>query len=915
MPESLQEQQKFQTPEEEIRFLREQVASKERELVSKGQEAPKRETLVSEQIRDYGGKSIQEVLEEKHRIEENEAKGIALDLTPEAHDTQMETLMGIVAEKGIKNTLAVVEKMGNPHIEDDFHRFLVQYVKKGLPVEGIKHKGSVWSVLHMTLYEITFPSTGSDKGEKPLRELLSGMEQLYAGLLSHKSSTIDHFTFEIALADGSDEIVFYASVPDSLRDLFEKQLVSLFPSAQAYEQKNDYNVFVSDGVSMGARGTIPKHGIFPLRTYDLFDHDPLNVILSAFSKIEKEGGGAAIQFVFQQVGGRLTSHYKEILQKVERGVSVKEALKTPESIGGEILQEFTGIFLGGKKKKKEDDISMASHVDQTVVEQMRAKISSRIVPTNVRIVASAKEQSRAEEILMHLTSAFSQFENTQGNQLTFSKLSGATLKQFFRSFSFREFYKKHTLPLSLKELTTLVHFPVSSSTSSHQLREAKTGVVGAPVTLPQEGTLLGVNRYQGGETKIYLTKEDRLRHFYCIGQTGTGKTTLLKNMIVQDIEQGEGVCMIDPHGTDIQDILGRIPKNRHDDVIYFDPSNLEHVMGLNMLEYDERYPEQKTFVVNELFSIFQKLYGAVPESMGPMFEQYFRNATMLVLEDPATGSTLLDVSRVLADSKYRAVKLAACNNPIVSQFWNEIATKAGGESSLANIVPYITSKFDIFTANDYMRPIIAQQKSAFHFRKIMDERKILLVNLAKGRLGDINANLLGLIIVGKFLMAALSRVDAVGGADLAPFYLYIDEFQNVTTDSIGTILSEARKYKLSLTVAHQFIAQLDQKIRDAVFGNVGSIVAFRVGSEDAEFLEKQFAPTVTAKDLSNIENRNAYVRLLANGEPQKPFSMAIPPPGQGNSAQIEALKQYSYTKYGCPRQEIEDRIRARYKPL
>lgn len=411
---------------------------------------------------------------------------------------------------------------------------------------------------------------------------------------------------------------------------------------------------------------------------------------------------------------------------------------------------------------------------------------------------------------------------------------------------------------------------------------------------------------------MYLSREDRLRHFYAIGQTGTGKSTLLRRMIIQDIKNGDGVCFIDPHGSDVQDILSHIPKERFDDVIYFDPSYIDRPMALNMLEYNRAFPEQKTFVVNELFSIFQKLYGAVPESMGPMFEQYFRNATMLVIEDPESGSTLLDVSRVMADKKFRELKLSRCKNPIVVQFWKEIAEKAGGEGALQNMVPYITSKFDVFLANDIMRPIIAQQNSSFNFREIMDSKKILLVNLAKGRLGDINSSLIGLILVGKILMAALSRVDSFG-KDMAPFYLYIDEFQNITTPSIATILSEARKYKLSLTMAHQFIAQLDDKIRDAVFGNVGGMAVFRVGAEDAEYLEKQFAPTFEAKDLINIDNMNCYVKMLAHGKPLKPFNIEFTWPQGGNERIVEGLKELSYLKYGNNRTQIEADILKRYQ--
>jgi hypothetical protein len=297
---------------------------------------------------------------------------------------------------------------------------------------------------------------------------------------------------------------------------------------------------------------------------------------------------------------------------------------------------------------------------------------------------------------------------------------------------------------------------------------------------------------------------------------------------------------------------------------------------------------------------------------GPMFEQYFRNATMLVIDDPESGSTLLDVSRVLADKKFRDLKLSKCKNPIVLQFWQEVAEKAGGEASLANMVPYISSKFDMFLSNDIMRPIISQEKSSFNFREVMDGKKILLVNLAKGRLGDINSHLIGLIIVGKILMAALSRVDSIG-TPMNPFYLYIDEFQNITTSSISTILSEARKYKLSLTVAHQFIGQLEENIRDSVFGNVGSMVAFRVGAEDGEFLEKQFAPDFKAADIMNLDNRNAYVKLLLHGKTARPFNLETLPPPAGNPQIVEKLKELSYLTYGAEQRIVEAMLAEKYK--
>jgi hypothetical protein len=431
-----------------------------------------------------------------------------------------------------------------------------------------------------------------------------------------------------------------------------------------------------------------------------------------------------------------------------------------------------------------------------------------------------------------------------------------------------------------------------------------------PLNLPQSGLLLGKSLFRGEERNVFMNEDDRRRHFYIIGQTGTGKSVLLKNMIAQDIEAGRGVCFIDPHGSDLQDILSRIPKERMDDLIYFNPGDTQRPMGLNMLEYDPNYPEQKTFIVNELLGIFNKLFD-MKTAGGPMFEQYFRNAVMLVMDDPSSGNTLFEVSRVLSDKAFREFKLSKCSNPITKSFWKEVAEKAGGEASLANMVPYITSKFDNFLSNDIMRPIISQEKSAFNFRKVMDEGKILLVNLSKGRLGDLNSNLLGLIIVGKLLMASLSRVD-MPESERKDFYLYIDEFQNVTTDSIATILSEARKYRLELTIAHQYIGQLEESIKKAVFGNVGSMAAFRIGAEDAEFLKNQFEPVFNSHDLLNIDNYNAYLKLLVEGQTSRPFNIQTVPFKKGDPELGKMMAQLSSSRYGRTKMEVEEEINKRY---
>ena len=416
--------------------------------------------------------------------------------------------------------------------------------------------------------------------------------------------------------------------------------------------------------------------------------------------------------------------------------------------------------------------------------------------------------------------------------------------------------------------------------------------------------LIGEASFRGVRTSVRIKDDDRRRHIYCIGQTGTGKSTFLTNMVVDDIVNGKGVAIIDPHGDLVETILGFVPRERLDDLIVFDPGDRDRPLGMNMLEYDFNKPEQKTFIVNELFNILDKLYDMKTVG-GPMFEQYTKNAILLLMEDAQTEpATLMEIPRVFTDPDFRNRKLERITNPVVVDFWQKEATKATGEHSLANMAPYITSKFNGFIANDYMRPIIGQITSAFDFRRVMDEGKILLVNLSKGRIGDINAMLLGMVITGKILMAALSRVD-IPDERRRDFYLYIDEFQNFATESISTILSEARKYRLNLTMAHQFIGQLKDEIRDAVFGNVGSIINFRVGAEDAEFLEKQFAPTFSQSDLINIDNFNAYVKLLIGGQTTTAFNIKTLR-RTGADEQLGAkLKEYVRLRYGQDRAVVE----------
>jgi len=904
--------QKFSSPEEEIAFLRKQIADSERVLYERAPEADQAEieTINKQQLKEYISFTPKMVLQPEYEIQ-----GEELARSVESLDTSsdpVEEVFQLAITKGIRNAMTVLDKTSSAYIIDEVHRKLIEHIKSGVELADLKEGVPPWHVLHMTLYEVTMPAQPEDGPKQDLGGLVGTMEQLLAGFRTIGSAKNgNHFVMEIAVANNSDDIIFYVAVPNEFKTLFEKQTLSLFPNAILTEQANDYNVYVNDGHTLIADVKLKRNAIYPLKMHDEFTADPLAVILNAFSKIKRDGGGAAIQFVVRHPKDGHRRMYEDIIKRIEKGMPTGEAVSR-SGLASNIFNSIKSEFFDNKKPGEPVKEKI---VDTEALEMFRKKMDTNLMEVNIRVVVSEQSLDQAQMMLTQLESTLNQFDETGGNQILFIEQKDIHLRHAQRAFSFRQFSPKSALMLSVTELATMMHFPAEGIDSTSQFKRSYSKTAPAPTEMPVKGTMLGINKHQGIERAIYSTELDRMRHFYVIGQTGTGKSIFLQNMIVQDIQAGHGVCMIDPHGSDIEDVLGAIPPEREKDVIYFDPSRMDRAIGLNMLEYDVTKPEQKTFVVNELLSIFQKLYGANPESMGPMFEQYFRNAAMLVMEDPDSGNTLMDIGRVMADARFRKSKLAKATNQTVVQFWQEIAGKAGGEASLENVIPYIVSKIDPLTANDYIRPIIGQQTSSFNFREIMDQRKILLVNLSKGRLGELNANLIGMIFVGKILMAALSRVDDPTKG-FAPFFLHIDEFQNVSTPAIASILSEARKYKLGLTVAHQFIAQLDPVIKDAVFGNVGSMAAFRVGNDDAKALESQFAPVFTSSDIMNTPNYNAVMRILADGTPTQAFSVATMPPPASSRDKVVELMEQSYATYGRPRAEVEAEISQRYqKPI
>lgn len=784
-------------------------------------------------------------------------------------------------------------------------------------VKRARARGEFSHSLGLALLKIQLPRAQKEENEQrstanDLREKISAMEQVYAQFANISEHGLHawlygapSFSLEVVVPHVGQEVIFYCAVPRKYASATEKLIQGVYPDA-TIEPTKDYTIFHEESMVSGAYARA-KSKLLPLKTYMTMDADPLGGVVNAFSKVAHQGEGLALQIVSRRAESLWNTRLSRLTRYLREGKPLYKALK--EANASELVRAAKGTK--SEKARKEEEYEKQA-VDETLVDMVNKKAQKILFETNIRIIAASKEKGRSDALLQELAAPFAQYTIGDTNALSFAKVSGRSLQRLVYQFSFRTPDPATTLVLSSEELTSIAHLP-NTLIGARNVASIKAKQAPAPANTPREGLMLGINTFRGVDSEIRMAKEDRLRHFYIIGQTGTGKTYFMRNMIIQDIEAGNGVCFIDPHGDMCEDILGAIPPERIQDVIYFNPGDTSRPMGMNMLEYDPKFPEQKTFIINELLEIFNKLYD-MKTAGGPMFEQYFRNATALVMDDPASGNTLLEINRVFVDKKFRDYKLSRTTNPLVKIFWRDIAEKAGGEASLQNIVPYISSKFDSFLSNEIMRPIVSQEKSSFRLREVMDNKKILLINLSKGRLGELNSSLIGLILVGKMLMAAFSRVD-IPERDRKNFYLYIDEFQNVTTNSIETILSEARKYRLALTIAHQFIGQLEEDTSKAVFGNVGSLAAFRVGAEDGEFLEKQFGPTFTRNDLINIDNRNCYVKLLINGTTALPFSMRTIAGKQSNSQLAEKAKEYSRLAFGRDRIDVEKEVMEKFAAL
>ncbi len=706
-----------------------------------------------------------------------------------------------------------------------------------------------------------------------------------------------HFAFEIVGTQGF--VYFYAAVPIALLEVVKQAIVSAYPTARL-EEVAEHNIFSQVGKANGTVGgelTLKEPFAYPIATYQDLKRDGMQSLLNALSSLGKEDG-AAIQILMRPANPSWRKASSAHASKKRKGhdkgggaggfaKSLATALvKPPES--------------SGKDEKKPPELSS---LEQSTLDAIDEKTRHAGFEVLIRVVASSNISQRAQALLSNVVASFSLYDapGRNGFKYTPAKDVDALVTAYLMRF-FPQTPKKKNI-LNAVELATLFHFPDQRSIPTSQLTRQDSKQVDGPRNIPDNGLLLGYNVFRGAKKPIRLDIGDRQRHMYVVGQTGVGKSVFLENLALQDMISGNGFAFVDPHGDVVEKLLSMVPKERTEDVIYFSPAEMDYPMGLNLFEFHS--PDQKDFLIQEALNMLYKLYDPQHQGiMGPRYEDMFRNAALAIMADPA-GGTFVEIPQLFRDPAFLKQKLQHVTDQTVLDFWQKQFPASQRSNESGEVTAWFVSKFGAFLSNEMMRNIIGQTKSAFDLRDIMDNKKILLVNLSKGRTGELNSKLLGMIFVMKFQAAAMSRSN-IPEDQRVDFSLYVDEFQNFSTDSFATIMSEARKFRLNLIVANQFTTQLTPEIRDAVFGNMGTIVSFRIGQNDVESLGKYFQPVFDGDDLLRVPNYNTIVRTLIGGVPTQPFSMAtLPPLGTPNPRLFDALKQLSAAKYGLPKATVE----------
>lgn len=762
------------------------------------------------------------------------------------------------------------------------------------------------------------PSDDTDVGQRDIRDVteenISKAEILYGIIAStlkkgYKSKFYGqrHISFEIIGTRGLIE--FYVSVPISLVDVVYQAVVSAYPTA-ILEEVAEHNIFSQVGgisATLGGELTLKEDFAYPISTYQDIKRDPINSLLNALSTLEKEDG-VGIQMLIRPADDGWRKKAGELAKKKRKG---KDGHKAPEiKAVGWFASALEALWRPPEQKSgSSGDDPLSSH-EEGIVAAIEDKTKKAGFETSIRVITSSNIAQRSQTLLNNVVASFSLYDSPGKNGFKYTPAQD--IEDFVTAYIMRFFPPMHNRNiLNASELATIYHFPQQDNIPTSQVTRQGSKQVDGPRNIPDNGLLLGYNVFRGTKKPIRLSDADRQRHMYVVGQTGTGKSVFLENLALQDMINGNGFAFIDPHGDTAEKLLSMVPKERTEDVIYFCPADTDYPLGLNIFEAET--DDQKDFVIQEVINVLYKLYDPQRQGIiGPRYEHLFRNAALTVMAGPDGGS-FIDIPKLFRDKDYVAQKLKYVTDQNVLEFWQKEMPQSQRSNEFGEVVSWFVSKFGAFLSNAMMRNIIGQIDSSFDLRDIMDNKKILLVNLSKGRTGELNSRLLGMMFVMKFQAAAMSRAN-IPEDDRVDFALYVDEFQNFSTDSFATIMSEARKYHLNLIVANQFTTQLTDEIRDAVFGNMGTIVSFRVGQNDVESLSRYFQPLFEGDDLLRVPNYNTIVRTLIGGVPTQPFSMAtIPPLGNPNQELGQALKQLSAAKHGRPRDSVEKEIFGRLK--
>ena len=719
----------------------------------------------------------------------------------------------------------------------------------------------------------------------------------------------EHISFEIASVNG--QIRFYVWVPKTLQSFVEGQIYSQYPTVQIHQADEDYTEHERDHeVAYSTELTLTTDEFLPIRTFQNFEVDPLASITGTLAKLETTGEELWIQVLVRPIPDDWQNAADRYINSIKNG-----RMFSLPGFGGS-MQWLIGV-LGALWQPPEQGANQSTAVelsdrDKTRISEAEKKATKLGYEVKIRLVYMGESQTNAKLRMQALVGTFKQFNSTNLNG--FHAVKGAFGKEFIDKYRKRSFIGDGFI-LNIEELASVFHLP-HTNVETPNIVWASSKTAEPPSKLPvltgedvndDQISAFGVTNFRGISHQFGMLRYDRSRHVYIIGQTGAGKSGLLELFALSDIFHNQGYAIIDPHGDFAINNMKFIPGSRLNDVIYFNPADTAYPLGFNPLEVTN--PNQKTNISSEIIGVLKRIFG---DSWGPRLEYILRYTILALLDRPE--ATMLDITRMLTDKEFRKETLTYCRDTVVLQFWN-VEFASWNDKFVAEAIAPVLNKVGAFTANPIIRNIIGQPKSTFNIRQIMDEGKILIVNLSKGLIGEDNAAILGSFLVTKIQLAAMSRSDIPDVRDRRPFYLYVDEFQNFATDSFATILSEARKYGLNLTVANQYISQMSDTVRDAVFGNVGTMISFRVSADDAPILAKQFEPNFESIDLLQMHNRNFVVNMVIGGEKTPAFSartLELPPSQADNTPHII---EHSRRMYSRNREDVEKEIDAAIKPV